>query len=355
VNGPGNVLRHRLPLIVALAYLTAPAPGKAQSAEKLFDTRNVLELRIATDLTSLMRERDSTKVQEQPASLSYVASDGRRVTANALVRLRGHWRRQRKNCDFAPISLDFPEGARKGTIFADQGRLKLVTHCRSRDSDYEQFVLREYAVYPLVQLLTPISLRARLVRATYVDSSGNTVRDSLVRNAFFIENERRAAERYNAEVLDVAGASWDAVGPDETATVSLFEYMIGGTDWSLTMLHNVVLYQDKKTQAIWPMAYDFDWTGIVNTKYSFPDAKLGLKSIQDRRYRGICRSEAQWAPIVAMFQAKKAAVYAVYDSVPHLDPKYIRETKKYLDEFYGVLDDPRKFKREMVSSCIGRS
>jgi hypothetical protein len=343
-------------LALTLACLLVPDRGVAQAAgnEKLFDSKNVLQLRIATDLTSLMRERDSTKLVEQPASLSYVASDGRRVTAQALVRLRGHWRRQKRNCDFAPISVDFPEGARKGTIFADQGRLKLVTHCRSRDSDYEQFVLREYAVYPLVELLTPISLRARLVRATYVDS-GSSVRDSLTRNAFFIENEKKAAERYNAEVLDVAGAAWDAVGPDETATVSLFEYMIGGTDWSLTMLHNVVLYLDKKTQAIWPMAYDFDWTGIVNTKYSFPDARLGIKSIQDRRYRGICRSEAQWAPIVSMFQAKKAAVYAVYDSLPQLDPKYVRETKKYLDEFYAVLDDPRRFKREMVSSCIGRS
>lgn len=342
-------------LALALAGLLVPdrSPAQTGGSEKLFDSKNVLELRIATNFTALMRERDSTKLVEQPASLSYVASDGHRVTTNALVRLRGHWRRQRRNCDFAPISVDFPEGARKGTIFADQGRLKLVTHCKSRDADYEQYVLREYLVYPLAQLLTPIYLRARLVRATYVDSGGGGS-DSLTKNAFFIENERRAAERFNAEVVDAAGAAWDAVGPDETSTVSLFEYMIGGTDWALTVLHNVVLYQDKKTQAVWPMAYDFDWTGIVNTKYSFPDARLGTRSIQDRRYRGICRSESEWAPIVSTFQAKKAAIYAVYDSLPQLDPKYIRDTKKYLDEFFEVLDDPRQFRREIVNQCQGR-
>ena len=60
-------------------------------------------------------------------------------------------------------------------MFDGQKALKLVTHCRDTD-DYEQYVLHEHLVYRLFNLMTPRSLRARLVKATYVDApSGKTV------------------------------------------------------------------------------------------------------------------------------------------------------------------------------------
>ena len=336
-------------LPATLACLAAPAWAAAQAGERLFDSKSVLHLRIATDLGSLMRERDSTKLKPHPATISYVAADGKRVSVPAELRLRGHWRRQRRNCDFAPIRVDFPEGARSGTLFEDQGELKLVTHCRSRDAEFEQYVLREYAVYQLANLLTPVNLRARLVRTTYVDTAGK--QDSLTRNAFFIENEKRAAARNNAEVLDIKGAVWDDVDPELGALVSAFLYMIGGTDWSLAGLHNIVLFRRKEVGPIWPMAYDFDWTGIVWTRYSFPDSRLPIRSVRDRLYRGICRTPEQWAPILSKFQEQKAALYAVYDSVPGLDPRYIKQTREYLDEFFEVIGDRRKVKRELIDTC----
>jgi len=122
----------RSPRLVLL--LTAPLAlagvshrAGAQRSETLLGSKTFLELRIATDLGALMGERDSLKLKPHSGSISYVAADGRRVSIEVQLELRGHWRRQRKNCDFAPIKVDFPKGARSGTIFEDQGDLKLVT------------------------------------------------------------------------------------------------------------------------------------------------------------------------------------------------------------------------------------
>jgi len=336
-------------LSAALLCLAVSHLAAAQGSEKLFDSKGVLELRIATDLKALMQERDSLKLKPHPGTLTYVANDGQRVSIETELKLRGHWRRQRRNCDFAPIEVDFPKGARAGTIFAGQGALKLVTHCRSKNPEFEQYVLREYLVYQLADLLTPVNLRTRLVRATYVDTVGK--QDSLTHNAFLIENEKRAAARYNAQVLDIKGATWDVVDPQLGALVSAFEYMIGGSDWSLVGLHNIVLFEQKGTGVIWPMAYDFDWSGIVWTRYSFPDSRLPITSVRQRLYRGICRTPEEWAPILAKFEAKKTELYAVYDSVPELDPKYVKQTQQYLDEFFDVISNPRKMKREMIDTC----
>ena len=341
--------RLALSLAAALACLAVPHRARAQGSDKLFDSKSVLELRIATDLRALMQERDSLKLKPHPGTLTYVAIDGQRVSIETELKLRGHWRRQRKNCDFAPIEVHFPKGARSGTIFQDQGDLKLVTHCRSKNPEFEQYVLREYLVYQLANLLTPVNLRARLVRATYVDTVGK--QDSLTQNAFFIENERRAAARNNAEVLKVKGATWDQVDPALGALVSAFEYMIGSSDWSLVGLHNIVLFEQKGTGVVWPMAYDFDWTGIVWTRYSFPDSRLPIASVRQRLYRGICRTPEEWAPTLATFQAKQTELYAVYDNLPELDPKYIKQTRQYLDEFFEVISNPRKMKREMIDTC----
>jgi hypothetical protein len=63
----------------------------------------------------------------------------------------------------------------------------LGTHCRSDNRLFERYVLREYTVYRLYNLLTPFSFRARLVRATYVDTAKKKTIDAGY--AMFIEDD----------------------------------------------------------------------------------------------------------------------------------------------------------------------
>ncbi len=349
---PARVLAF-LRAVSAIAAAGA-APASAQSL--LFDSNQVLELRIASDFRGLMAERDSLELEPFPATISHtVAAPGQPfslepVPVEAKLKLRGHWRRQKSNCDFAPIKVDFTKDARTGTIFEGQGDLKLVTHCREGEQ-FQQYVLREYLVYRLYNILTPVSHRVRLVRAWYVDTTGRS--DSLLQYAFFLENDRKAAERNGSRLVTATGARWDDLDSDHGALVSAFEYLIGGSDWSLPGLHNILLFRQQETGAVLPVAYDFDWTGIVNTSYARPDHRLPIKSVRERLYRGICRTAEEWQPVLARFQGAREALYAVYDSVPGLDPGYTRETRKYLDQFFEVIGDPDRMKRAMIDPCQG--
>ena len=336
-----------LPVALLSAAVVPTGPAFGQSL--LFDSNDVLELRIASDFKGLMAERDSLRLELFPATIRYVDGAAERpVSLEAKLRLRGHWRRQKRNCDFAPIKVDFAKGARRGTIFEGQGDLRFVVHCRKGDR-FQQYVLREYLVYRLYNTLTPVSHRARLVRAWYVDTSGRS--DSLQGYAFFLENDRQAAQRNGARLVTATGARWDVVDPDHGALVSAFQYLIGGSDWSLPGLHNIILLRHQETGSLLPVAYDFDWTGIVNTSYATPDYRLPIRSVRERLYRGVCRTPEEWAPVLARFHGAREALYAVYDSVPGLDPRYIGETREYLDRFFEVISHPGRMKREMIDPC----
>jgi hypothetical protein len=113
----------------------------------------------------------------------------------------------------------------------------------------------------------------------------------------------------------------------------------------------VVLIQQKETGAVVPVPYDFDWSGIVSTKYSFPDYRLPIKTVRDRIYRGICRKPEEWEPVLSAFREKKVSLFSVYDSFPELDSKYARETKEYLNGFYQVIERPGSLKVEMINPC----
>ncbi len=328
----------------------ATATGGDEAVEApLFASTGLVEFTVETDLKTLLNDRDSVKSKYHPAKFTYSEPDGTPTTINIEVKTRGHWRRQKKNCDFPPLRLDFPRKKLEGTLFEEQNKLKLVTPCKKKNNDYEQYVLREYLAYRAYNLMTPWSLRARLARTTYIDVKGKE--DTLTKYTFVIEDEDQMAERNGGTLLDVRGARFDDVEPNQFALVGSFFYMIGATDWSLIGLHNVVLVQDRKTGTVYPVAYDFDWTGIVDARYSFPDHRLPIKSVRDRLYRANCRTAEQWEPILAKFRGHKEAIYALYTDQPGLDERSIKRTHEYLDDFYRTIDNEGRMKGELVGPC----
>jgi hypothetical protein len=133
--------------------------------------------------------------------------------------------------------------------------------------------------------------------------------------------------------------------------VSLWNYWIGNTDWSVAALHNIELFRNS-TGSFVTVAYDYDWSGAVNARYSFPNPMLGLRSVKDRLHRGPCLSAADWAPTIAHWQSKRAAIDALWSApLPGLEDRRRLETKAYLDELWPVLGDPAKFERDILKKC----
>lgn len=327
------------------AQAPADSAQKPYELPKLFRSDSVLRFTLSTNLRVIARAR-SGEARYHPAKLSYSDTGTAPITIPLRVRARGHWRRA--NCEMPPLLLNFWTDSSKKTLFARLDRGRLVVHCRNSDT-YEQYVLQELQLYRVYNLLTPFSHRARLAQVTYVDSASG--RQTAVRYGFILEDDEDMAQRNGGRQTELKGAKSGDLDPFTDALVGLFEYMIGGTDWSVSGLHNIQLVV-QQTGAVRAVAYDFDWSGAVNASYAKPDYRLPIRSVRQRLFRGYCVSPEEFTRAIALFNEQKPAIYALYsDHIGSLmNAGVVRGTLEYFDDFYETINDPRRA-AELLRSC----
>jgi hypothetical protein len=335
----------RLVAVVLLSSLTI-APVSAQG---LFRDTLPLDITFVTNLRALLRERDSTKVTERPAIMTYRSGTGAPRSVPVTLRPRGHFRRQARNCEFPPLKLELERSDARGTLFQGNTDLKITTTCRPGNADFEQYVLSEYAMYRAYALVSPLHYRTRLARITYRDSTRSA--SDVVSWAFFIEDEKEVAKHFGKGVVEKRGAIFGDLEATQLAITALFEFMIANTDWSISGLHNVSLLRDS-LGAISPVAYDFDWSGAVNPRYAFPDASLGIRAVTQRLYRGPCRTLAEWQPVVARFVTARPRIEAAIDGTAAMDPRRKRTVLEYLADFYRMIANERGVKQSLIDGCL---
>jgi len=346
----------REPVVVAvllcLALAGTPAPGRTQESAPaaappatLFATPEPLVFTLATDLRSLLRDRGADRA-EHGATLRYLAAGGDTVSLDVDVRTRGIFRL--KQCAFPPLRLDLPASRVDGTTFAGQDKLKLVTHCRSGRSPYEQNLLQEYLLYQIFNVLTERSFRARLARVTYLDTTRRA--EPLTRYAVLLEAEDELARRLGATVVESANVHDLLIEPEHLTLVAVFQYLIGNTDWSIWGLHNITIVRDT-AGALFGLPYDFDFAGVISAPYATPPPQLPIRSVRDRFYRGYCQPDTLLESVLARFRAAQDSIYALYRSVPDLSAREVRQALDYYDAFYRTINDPAAVRREFVRGC----
>ena len=338
-----------------LAKLAEPWPDAERMRERrteaehrrLFESADPLTFTLSADFKAVNKDRDPTSTKRFPAVLSIVGEGGKTESFPVKLGTRGNFRLMARNCTFVPLRVEFPKQEVKGTVFDGQEALKLVTHCRANRA-YEQYTLSEYIVYKIFNLFTPRSFRARLSKATYVDSTtGKTI---TTRRAMFIEDDDDVARRMDGRIAELPRVLFRDLDQESLTLLMLLQYMIANTDFSIYALHNVRLVQNQ-ARVLYPVTYDFDLSGLVNTGYASPNRALRIKTVRDRLYRGPCRSVEELEPFLATFRAKKNEVMALYDSLGDLDVSYRQEAKAYLEEFYSTINRKGDVKREFVDKC----
>jgi len=358
---------------VALVLWAAPASAQDKKAskkkksdagtdapKKIYDTTGIAEFYRTSDPLDVtltfnvkrLRGDKGDNPQWHPATLTFTPPNASApVTLPIKVETRGIWRLH--NCDFPPIFLNFASKEAKQSIFNGLDKVKLTSTCRD-DNTYEQYVLQEYQLYRIYRMLSPYSHGARLLHVTYTDSASG--KPLMTRYGFVIEELEAIAAREHGKVMKLKGATIDDLSPSDAALVGVFEYLIGNTDFSITGLHNAELLAKANSGEVIPIAYDFDFSGAVNTRYATPDPRLRIRVVRQRLYRGYCVPDSVYTPVFALFNAKKDSIYGLYsDKVGQLmDPKVARETLQYFDEFYKTINNPGDAKNEIIKSCIGR-
>jgi hypothetical protein len=328
------------------------AKRKANSEKlPLFADAAPLDFTLIADFKAIQADRNPASTKLFPATIQVAARDGSVRLQELQVRTRGHSRRSFNTCDFAPLRIEFPKDKMKGTVFEDQEAIKLGVHCREGVREFEQYVLREYAAYRIYNLLTPQSFRARLARVTYVNAA--TRQPISTRFGMFIEDDddvaKRMGGRITVEKTDLARLDRDAF-----TRATLFEYAIGNVDMSLITFHNFVAVQ-LPAGVVYPVPYDFDYSGLVNAAYAAPAPGLGITTVRERLFRGPCRTREELQPFFDSFKSIRAGVQIIYDSLPELfDAGSKKKAIGYLDGFYKTIDKPGDVKKAFIDKCLKR-
>lgn len=330
---------------IFLLSLTLVAEGSAQQVvPNLFGSDQVLSIALKGNVSPLVNDRKGTP-KDHPMDLTYVNDDNLKISISVNVKTRGHFRRQSKICSYPPLSIQFSqEGPQANTIFSKQRKLKLVMPCTAED-----YVVREYLVYKLYNLITPFSFRARLVKVTLVEEVDEKATPSFY--GLLLEEEDQLAERVQY-ITRESKLVPQQIQQESFLTMAIFQYMIGNTDWSIQYLQNIKLLAKDASSLPIAVPYDFDHAGIVDAAYAKPAEELHLRSTRERRYRGYCLPDmTPFEPVVERYNRLKTSLYSVYLNDPNLDEKYKKTTTEFLDAFFSILSDPRQWQKEFSYPC----
>lgn len=311
---------------------------------RFFQDEKPFEMTLSSDLKNLLGKRMQKAFQ--PATITMKFPDGTEIREEIRIQTRGKFRLEQ--CYMPPIYLNFMN--QSSPRLRPLKKLKLVCGCETSNDD-EQLIIKEYLAYKMYNLITPKSFRVRLVKIRYEDTRGKI--KSYTQFGFLLEDVDVMAARNNC--VEVEGGQYltESTDREQMTIVSIFEYMIGNTDWSVPHYHNVKLMRptDNKTSPPYVVPYDFNNAGVVNAPYALPQEELGIESVRERLYRGFPRKMEELEKAIAIFLAKKEEVWALVNNCEWLSNKYKREVTGYLEDFYKVIETKSLVKYTFIDNA----
>lgn len=347
-----KIFRHFLFIVLTLSVSYCFGAYQTQNdtiykAPNLFESDSILELSITSSLKNLVKDvGDKNKYHR--GRLSYHLGDSI-VSMIVDLKTRGNFRKNRSICSFPPIKIKFNKSQSSYTLFHGYKSLKMVTHCQNKSSRYEQMLIQEYLIYKAYNLFTPESFNVRLARINYKDGKGEM--KPLTKFGFFIEDFEKMAERNGKISRYDKKVHQDHTLINKITKLAVFQYLVGNTDWGVPTLHNIKLIAKTPTSRPICIPYDFDWASLVNAPYAIPQEKLNISSIHERLYRGYKRTPKDLEYIFREFRMKKEALYKLYTDCSHLSDKEKERVLNYFDEFYEIIDNPKRVKEEFIDSA----
>ncbi|MCB0638758.1 MAG: hypothetical protein KDC54_19150 [Lewinella sp.] len=304
--------------------LIAAAPGPQyhyEGAQSFFD--RIARPATTTDIT-LMMDVDGLLANKYSAEdfPATIRSGGENFPVEVSV--RGRYRR--RVCDFPPLKLKFNKDMLEAAGLERHSKFKLVTHC-SDSFDSDDNLLREKMAYDLYALLTGEGYRTQLVNITYIDDDSDY---QIQRLGIIIEDTDEMAEHLGGEECDECfGLQPEQFIPGNLEAFTLFQYLIGNTDWSVNLQRNLKIVT-MPNGAYKAVPYDFDFAGLVNAEYAVPNPDLDQQEVKDRVWQGQFGASEQLDATASQILAQQETVMAFVDQYPGMSNRSKRQIKQYL-------------------------
>lgn len=319
---------------------------EAKDISKLFRSQEILPLKLSYSHKNIKEKtKDSTFIQTE---LSY--SEELDVWKSIPVELKTRGNYRLNNCYFPPVKMKMSKNDVKGTLFKGSRSLKLVLPCML-EKNKNDYIINEYLAYKVYEIVGDYHFKVRLVSIDFAEEKGNKIKEHDLKG-ILIEDPDDMAKRYDGQILD---RNFHPLAMDALSSVqnSFFQYLVGNTDFSTAVQHNEkLLFSGNK---VIPVPYDFDMSGFVNTSYAvvsqIGDEQLDLYSVRERLYRGFKRDLSIIEGVRQVYIAHKMEIVHLINSMEGQfdDKKNYESTIRYVNDFFEVLSDDDKFKREIIN------
>lgn len=331
-------------ILFLIAYTGVVAQTGEIKSKEFFSDERTLEVKLSTDIKKLAGDKKSMKGTDGTFSIKF--PDSSIVEGPVQIKPRGIFRKN--NCYLASLMVQF--NVDKASKLAPLKKLKMVGGC-GKNWDDEQFLLKEYLVYKMYNLLTDFSFRVRLMKVNYEDTKEKIKPYS--QYAFVIEDVDALAKRNKYQEKELIKYGPNGTNRNETLLMAVFQYMIGNTDWSITYYHNIKLVVPKSdTNALpIPIAYDFDVSGMVNPPYAAPPPDLGIERVTDRLFRGYAPAMEDLQGVIDLFLKREKEIFALVNNFSLLNQRSKKEMNSFLEEFFDIIKDKADVKRVFITNA----
>ena len=311
-----------------------------QKSDLLFEDQNPLKIKLSYSNKVIRLETDDTTYVKTNMNYWY---DNKWNDLQVSLRARGNFRRSK--CYFPPIKMKIKKSKAEGSLFEGNKNLKLVVPCLL-EKEKNDNIIQEFIAYKFYEKISPYYFKTRMVDIEFTEVKKNkTIVHKL--KGFLIEDDKRVADRFEGKSFE---RYIHPKAMDDMTSVqnSMFQYLIGNTDFSVAYQHNgKLLYIDKK---IYPLPYDFDLCGLVDASYAIVNSKLGIKSVKDRKYRGFKREESLVEEVRDQILSKKGDLFQIVDSqkTKFEIPSEFQSTREYLTKFFDIMEDDNSFEKDVI-------
>lgn len=312
----------------------------------IFEDDVPMNMQLKYDITSFIKNKMEGEYLDAELVIDYKG-----YSATKDIRLKARGNNRRKTCFFPPIYLNFKTDPIENFELEGFKKIKLVTHC-STSKSYTDYVLREFLIYKLYNVITDNSFRVKLLNMDYIDT-GKKGRN-YKKHGILIEPIELLVKRVEAIEIEGTVMRSNNVIEEDADIVAFFQYMIGNTDWRIKGGHNTKYIKPltQTLQKATPVPYDFDYAGFVGTHYSHPQEWTSIETVKEREYMGYCRnSDQEYMKTIDFYLSKKDEIMQTIESFTLLSEREREGLTKYVESFYHLLDNPKHFLSTLKGEC----